>query len=88
MTRLENWFITRDERLSGNVYSYPNDRHWDGKEVLTSQIVNLDNDMKTAITKSGTIYHLGTPTSDYVEYLLATNMPSGKILKARLNNNN
>lgn len=73
MPRLENWtlMVRTDlygntyQRLIGNVYGHPRaDRDTgelcDGDNVKTSKLVSLDLDKGIAVTRSGTVYELGT----------------------------
>jgi len=69
--KLENWSIThglykapeQGGRLVGNVYGHP--RHFDGKLVRTSRVVEVDPVAQTVRTHSGSIYELGTVDPGY-----------------------
>ena len=76
-TKLENWSIQGDKytateiirlRLVGKVYNHPKaDRHYDGKEIITSYIKEVHG--TTVITSSGTTYVLGEIDSNYKQWL-------------------
>lgn len=76
MARLENWYVTDgSERydtpalpaacLSGLVYGHPN--RSDGRRVYTSPVTNAGRGR--AITRSGTVYELGTPDPQWIRWL-------------------
>lgn len=58
-------------RLHGKAYGHP--RHEDGKEVVTSRVVDLDLEGRSAKTRSGSTYTLGEPAEGFVKYLKDTN---------------
>jgi hypothetical protein len=76
MIRIENWSLSMDndnpyqapeqrkKRLHGDVYNHP--RLGDLKDVTTSSIVSVDGCMVE--TRSGTVYELGEPSADYVNW--------------------
>jgi len=77
-TKLENWSVTGDAwagtvNLVGNVYDHPNkERHYDGKRIKTSYITKINK--KEITTHSGTIYYLGEPEVEYVEWMKENNI--------------
>jgi len=73
MPRLENWILVSrkdlygnpHQYLLGNVYGHPEANRdsgvlCDGHNIMTSNIVSIDIDEKIAVTKSGTVYELGS----------------------------
>jgi adenine C2-methylase RlmN of 23S rRNA A2503 and tRNA A37 len=75
--RLENWAIvyrgdayTPPEaqlpRVDGTVYDHPT--YPDGKGIVTSHIVEVDEDNQIVTTNSGTVYKLGTVEPKYAEF--------------------
>jgi hypothetical protein len=83
MTRLENWSVRttgdgytspeyQTPYLAGTVFNHPNSsRYYDGKDVVTSRIVEIDKETRTVITYSGTRYVLGKPDEMYLQWLEA-----------------
>ena len=82
MTRLENWSMKYSRAdpyqppemakfcLAGTVFGHPNQlRHHDGKEIATSEIVEIDKGSRTITTYSGTKYVLGKPDPAYLQWL-------------------
>lgn len=75
MIKIENWSVTSADTpytppeacsfsLQGEVYDHP---HFsDGDRVCTSTIVNVDGPI--VMTYSGSVYRLGTPEPNYVEW--------------------
>lgn len=75
--KLENWAVHYDEvnpylppecqhqYLSGEVYGHY--KYFDGERITTSRPVKVEG--KKVTTYSGSIYELGEPSVDYVEYL-------------------
>lgn len=95
MARIENWSLNvsldenemapecRIQRLAGQVFDHPHQP--DGKEVVTSQITDLDRQgYDWAWTKSGTYYSLGRPDPKWVEFLKQNGFPSGAVLEKKL----
>lgn len=79
--KLENWYVSEDDNpycppelrqkyVSGAVYGNP--RFSDGYRVTTSNIVSINGNKIT--TNSGSVYELGTPSEDYINWLKANNM--------------
>ena len=82
MPRLENWKMvvhpydadgyTAPEAtrycLRGIVYGHTNPRHFDGKEIRTSTIQEIDIKNRMAIT-SNSVYELGTPDPEWLEWV-------------------
>ncbi|MHC4297965.1 MAG: hypothetical protein ACYS7Y_11730 [Planctomycetota bacterium] len=78
--RIENWSVfganadpyqapeTQRVYLQGEVYGHP--RFTDGEFVYTSHVVSVDGPVVT--TKSGSVYTLGEPKPDYVEWCRET----------------
>ena len=78
--RLENWDVGTDERLvidnpymppemfplsaEGNVYG--SDEYEDGEKIVTSMIIKMED--SHIYTKTGSIYKLGEPDKEYVEW--------------------
>lgn len=58
-------------QLKGTVFDHPKKR--DGQTVRTSVCVHLDCNKRVAATKSGTLYELGTPDPDWIEWLKKNN---------------
>jgi hypothetical protein len=78
MMQIENWSITgnpdvydapecRRVRLKGNVFGHP--LHSEGKFVCTSDIRQVRGSEVT--TNSGSVYILGTPCKEYVDFCRA-----------------
>ncbi len=77
--RLENWALSHSEdeveaaqvlcnsRLTGEVYNHPVERHYDGKEIITSPIRKSIGRQVT--TRTGTVYELGEVHPEYAKYL-------------------
>ncbi len=76
--RLENWAVSSDDdgytapeliqpRLTGEVYNHPVERHYDGKEIITSPIRKSIGRQVT--TRTGTVYELGKVHPEYAKYL-------------------
>jgi hypothetical protein len=79
MKRLENWYMfyahsehnpyaapeTLPGKLCGIAYDHPSFE--DGKEVITSRVVCLDLKKGKAWTKTGSVYYLGMPDSNYAK---------------------
>ena len=84
MPRLENWSVVPGASdpymapelhgicLQGEVYDHPNQRHNDGKIVRTSRVMDVSG--KVVKTYSGSIYELGEPSPDYVEWMNNNNI--------------
>ena len=80
--KLENWYISSkgldlkpysmlEEQiyvLIGDVYGHPTERHYDGKTVCTSEVIDLDLKNGVAKTKN-TIYELGKPSESWLKWL-------------------
>jgi hypothetical protein len=81
MIKLENWSLgnapddmyyapeVRKVRLSGDVYNHP--RFEDGKKVTTSSVKEVNG--KVITTSSGSVYELGEPEKEYLDYLKSIN---------------
>lgn len=71
---LESWYWLPDGRLEGVVYNHP--RLGNCRTVTTSPVERLDADIRTVRTKSGTLYRLGRPLYQHLdfEHLLLTRM--------------
>jgi len=78
MTILKNWSVqgsadpylapeAQTKHLVGEVYDHPDPRHYDGKNIQTSAVVEVDG--MSIKTYSGTNYFLEDPHPDYLEYL-------------------
>lgn len=79
--RLENWSVSkrfgsndayRDPAvvpscLVGRVYGHSNERHRDGKEIITSGIESVEG--RVVRTRSGSVYELGRIDPEYKAYL-------------------
>ncbi len=72
--KLDNWWVYRDPyqapevpimSLKGHVYGHP--KHKDGNLIRTSDIVSTEGRYVT--TKSGSVYELGEPALEYVQWL-------------------
>lgn len=60
MSKLENWTVVNYSNKKCLIgYVYDDRRFEDGHRVLTSEIIELDEKHKMALTKSGTKYELG-----------------------------
>lgn len=77
--KIENWALVNNDDgfkapeqikyfIIGNVYGHPNPKHYDGKEIQTSTIVDLDIERKYVKTRN-TEYELGDPKPEYQEWL-------------------
>jgi len=80
MPRLENWSIRywcgaalfaapeqQSKHLAGNVYGHY--KHEDGKKVVTSSIRDINPELRTVETKSGSTYTLGAPDPKWLIWL-------------------
>jgi hypothetical protein len=69
--RLENWYVTfrhgftEDRKISGEVYDHP--AHPDGKVITISTPKHIEGKKITTINQS--VYILGEPKKDYLEFL-------------------
>lgn len=79
--KIENWYVTDDgnpynppeyarKMIGGEVYGNP--RFPDGHKIVTSSITKVDGRIVT--TNSGSVYELGTPSPDYINWLKENNM--------------
>ena len=68
-------------KLCGDIIGHPD--HEDYTKVITSKIIDVDNDTGTIVTNSGTQYILGKVDSVYVQWLETRNS-SEKILNGEL----
>ena len=79
MPRIENWSVTDNSDgykspelirkfLVGKVYGHSDPKQYDGKEIRTSYLVELDIEGKTARTRN-TEYELGELDPGYAAYL-------------------
>lgn len=78
------WDVTNDNKclkLCGDIYGHPN--HYDLTRVITSAIINVENDRGVVTTKSGTRYVLDKVDNLYIDWLELRNS-SEKALKGRL----
>lgn len=57
--------------LVGQVQGHP--KIIDGHRAYTSPVEKIDSGARTATTRSGTVYELGTPLEDYVSYIQHVN---------------
>lgn len=76
IVRLENWAVALNYLnpymppesswtfLTGLVSGHP--KHTDGKRIATSRIIKVSG--KFVYTNSGTLYELGKPSLDYIEW--------------------
>ena len=81
--RIEGWALVYDHDdgytppecvrrcLKGEVYGHP--RKADGETVRTSPIASVDG--LHVLTSSGSLYLLGEPRPDYLDYLLGQGIP-------------
>lgn len=83
--RLEHWYLMRYSEqglytppelikihLVGIVYNHPDPRHHNGKEIITSFIVNVSGRYIT--TRSGSIYYLGEVDKEYKDWMDKNNI--------------
>lgn len=75
--RLENWSLivdnsnpylapeAREHYLKGEVYEHPVERHYDGKGIVTSRVLELERDWARTQSRE---YDLGEPDSEYLEW--------------------
>ena len=89
MTRLECWAIKKvcgpyqaPEQsifcLVGRVYDHPSKSHYDGRRVITSMIENSNKEDRTVTTYSGTVYKLGEPDPNWLNWLKEQGKPHGQ----------
>ncbi len=81
--RIEGWALVygnddpymppeyRGRCLKGEVYGHP--RRDDGETIRTSRIVSVDG--LRVMTSSGSLYVLGEPRQDYLDWLREHNLP-------------
>lgn len=62
---INNWCLQQDtpRRISGNVSNHPG--FADGDFITTSTVVAVDPESECVRTRSGTVYKLGNPATDY-----------------------
>lgn len=59
-------------RICGKVYG--NDKFENGEEIITSPVEKFDKKNKLAITRSGSLYYLGEPAKEFIEWCEENNM--------------
>lgn len=82
-TRLEQWVPVDmgdgKMMLGGDVYNHPRGTVPDGQDVLTTELVAYNPELKIARTKTGTRYHLGelyfTGREDFWKILANCKLP-------------
>jgi len=90
MARLERWcfmrvcgFYTAPElkrwALHGEIYDRPG--FIEGHHVITSPVVKIDVGLETATTRTGTVYALGEPDSEYVKSLEANGKTLNQVME-------
>lgn len=86
MSRIENWAIVStnpyqapevsSKKLSGKIYG--DERFLDGSQIITSALVDVDIQNKTAKTQN-TEYELGAVSEEYENYCKNNNIILGGI---------